>query len=327
VPASSSGPVATQGQPVEPRAARRRQWRSGVGLVVVSLLVGAASGWAGRTLLVPPQQLSGGSDFTVVAVERSSVQRSLNLTAAAKWAGGPQIVNTASGVVTEHSVPSGARVVAGDVLYTVDLHPVVAMEGAIPIFRDLVPGHAGKDVRQLQVFLSAVGVRVERPTDRYDAATLGQVKAWQRTAGLPVTGTVGMDAVVAIPSLPGVLSWGTGGAVGSRVAPGVGVGRIVPPQPKFSVVLPQNQRGLVKPGMGVTIRRAEGTWTARLGTIGEVGPDGSATARLLPVQGRKSICERQCSAIPLTGDGALAASVVVIPPQAGPVVPVAALAV
>lgn len=307
--------------------ASRGRWVRATALALACVLAGVGLGWAGRTLLLPPPPLPQGQQYTTVTVQRSTVQRSLNLSASAKWSGGPQVVNSASGVITEHKRSSGERIKAGNILYTVDLQPVVVIEGTIPVFRDLVPGYEGKDVRQLQAFLQAAGQRSDQPTGRFDNATLREVKSWQRDSGLPVTGTVPMRLLVVVPTLPGVLSWGSGGAVGARVGPSAVVAQIVPPQPSFSMVLPENQRGLARPGMAVTIRRAEITWDARLGTIGEAGPDGSATATLLPVQGQKSICGDECSRIPLAGDGSLPSSLVVVPAQSGPVIPTAALAV
>lgn len=306
---------------------RRGRWPTLAAFVLAGALFGVGVGWAGRSLLLPRPALSEGAQFSTVVVEEGTVQRSLDLSAAARWSGGPPVLNSATGVVTEHTLRSGERVNAGDVLYTVDLHPVVAIEGKVPVFRDLVPGSEGKDVSQFQAFLRMAGQRREGPSGRFDGVTVRQVSSWQRASGVPATGKVLARSLVVVPSLPGVLSWGASGAVGARVGPGSAVAQIIPPQPQFSMVLPENQRGLVRPGMAVTIRTEGATWLARLGAVGQPDPDGSATASLLPPKGERSICKGQCHQIPLSGHGSLTSTVVVIPPQSGPVVPTAALAV
>lgn len=124
-----------------------------------------------------------------------------------------------------------------------------------------------------------------------------------------------------------MLAWTDEATVGARVEPGTVVAHLVAAEPTFRVVLPEGQRRLVAPGMAVSIEHRDGTWAARLGAVGEVGEDGSATAVLVPAEGADSICDTECGEVPLTGDGSLPASIVVIAPQRGLVVPTAALAV
>lgn len=296
-------------------------------MVVVALIVGAALGWAGRTLLAPPDPLPAGRSYALVAVEEGDVSRSLNLNASAQWRTGPAVVNGASGVVTQRRVRPGGRVEVGDVVYTVDLRPVVAMAGHVPLFRDLATGDEGADVRQLQRFLTAVNVRHAAPTGTFDAVTADEVRQWQREVGLTETGIFEAASAVVVRALPDALAWTADSAVGTHVEPGTVVAHVLSAQPAFHIVLPEGQRRLVTPGMAVTIHTGGSTWAARLGAIGEVGEDGSATAALAPAAGKNSICGTECRQIPLTGNGALPATIVVIPAQHGPVVPTAALAV
>lgn len=297
------------------------------GLVVVGLALGVMLGWAGRTLLAPPDPLPAGRSYAMVAVEEGEVARSLNLNATAGWRSGPAVVNGASGTMTQRSARPGTLVKTGDVVYTVDLHPVAAMAGRVPMFRDLSAGDQGTDVRQLQRFLVAVQARQTAPTGRFDAATAAEVQRWQRDVGLPVTGTFARDSVVVIRSLPGVLAWTDEATVGATVEPGTVVAHLLSAEPTFRIVLPEGQRRLVQPGMPVSIHHGDSTWTARLGEVGEVGEDGSATAALVPAEGASSICGTECGDVPLTGDGSLPVTIVVIAPQRGLVVPTAALAV
>lgn len=125
---------------------RRQRWspRWAVG-IVVALLLGGVLGWVGRTLLAPPAPLAAERSYALVTAEQGKVERTITLTAAAAWAGGPDLVNSASGVLTEVKIASGATVSSGDVAYTVGLAPVVLAAGDIPAFRALSPGLKGAD--------------------------------------------------------------------------------------------------------------------------------------------------------------------------------------
>lgn len=320
---NAGDPAGAEGQAAMPR--RRWGWLTAVGVVLVVL--GGLLGWAVRTLLAPPASLPAGRPFSVVTVEEGTVQRSFNLNVQAAWAGGPAVINSSSGVLTEVKVSSGETVSSGQVAYTVDLSPVVFGTGKVPAFRDLEVGVKGLDVAQLQGMLRAAGVRSAEPDGDFGVGTAGEVKAWQRALGVPQTGSVSLGQVVFVPALPGVLAWEEEAKVGARLSPGTAVGRILPGEPVFTMSLPTNQRALVEPGMAVLIRAGESEWKAQLGRIGEPTQEGTATAALVPADGGSSICGADCSRVPITGDAGLLARVVVVPAQEGPIVPVAALAV
>lgn len=301
-----------------------------VPLLVVAALVAAAGVlgvWAGRTLLAPPAPLPAGRTFSVVTVADGALERSLSLNVAARWSGGASVVNEVSGRLTQLRAKGGRSVATGDVLYTVDLKPVVVAAGRVPAFRDLGPGARGADVRQLQELLVERGFRSSAPDGVFGAGTASQVRAWQRDLGLEVTGRVEAGRVVFVPALPGVLAWGEDGRVGARLGPGTAVARILPAAPAFTMTVPANQLTLVRTGMSVAIAPGDGPdWQARVGQIGEPGDDGSALAALVPASGR-SVCGATCARVPVAGSGALPAAVTVVPRQEGAVLPTAALAV
>jgi HlyD family secretion protein len=60
-------------------------------------------------------------------------------------------------VVTAVRTRAGATVTPGQVLLEVSGRPLISLQGAIPAYRDLRPGSRGKDVRQLQAALAALG--------------------------------------------------------------------------------------------------------------------------------------------------------------------------
>ncbi|WP_243869320.1 peptidoglycan-binding domain-containing protein [Streptomyces liangshanensis] len=60
-------------------------------------------------------------------------------------------------MVTKLPLLSGAKIKAGQVLLEVSGRPVIALEGNLPVYRDLKPGAEGDDVAQLQRALEKLG--------------------------------------------------------------------------------------------------------------------------------------------------------------------------
>ncbi len=307
---------------------------------VVLVVVGLVLGWATSTLFRPPPPLPQGAAYSVVAVREGELSRSVTLNAAAAWRGGDQLVNQAAGVLTQRLVPGGEEVSSGDVVYTVDLAPVVVAVGDVPAFRDLVPGSRGEDVRQLQQMLVATGHRSAVPDGRFDSATVGEYREWQRASGIPVTGTAPLGSLVFVSRLPAVVGWNDAatavdgefstdaqGVVGTRLTEGDAVAQLLPPVPSFAIDLPTGQRRLVDPGMSVSLSLGQHTWNAVVESVAAPRDDGSAMATLAAVGDEESICGEECGAIPIAGEGSIRATITVLAPKSGPIVPTAALAV
>jgi multidrug efflux system membrane fusion protein len=95
--------------------------------------------------------------------------------------------------------PVGSTVERGEVLFKVDERPVVALYGSLPLYRALRVGTKGRDVRQLERNLAALGYAGFTVDDTYTAATAPAVRAWQVSLGVPATGTVAPGQVVFTP--------------------------------------------------------------------------------------------------------------------------------
>ncbi|QKS21826.1 hypothetical protein HUN58_19890 [Curtobacterium sp. Csp1] len=107
---------------------------------------------------------------------------------------------SATGTVTW--LPEPGKVIARDQpLYAVDEHPVRAMYGSVPLWRDLTRGAEGADVHQLNENLAALGygvsvddvLTVDGSLGADDIAFVpGEVRVASRTAqlGAPVNGDV-----------------------------------------------------------------------------------------------------------------------------------------
>jgi membrane fusion protein, multidrug efflux system len=105
---------------------------------------------------------------------------------------------TAPGVLTWIG-PVGSTVTRSGPLFKVDERPVVALYGSLPLYRTLRPGTTGRDVRQLERNLAALGYSGFTVDDTYTSGTASAVRSWQADLGLPKTGTVEPGRVVFTP--------------------------------------------------------------------------------------------------------------------------------
>ncbi len=90
----------------------------------------------------------------------------------------------------------GSTVKRGEPLFKVDERPVVALYGSVPLYRTLRPGTNGRDVRQLERNLAALGYTGFTVDDTYTSGTATAVRSWQADLGLAKTGTVELGELV-----------------------------------------------------------------------------------------------------------------------------------
>jgi peptidoglycan hydrolase-like protein with peptidoglycan-binding domain len=105
-----------------------------------------------------------------------------------------------SGTIT--SLPQiGGQLTRGRQVYGVDAKPVPLFYGTVPFYRDLALGaDDGPDVAELEQNLRALGFDgFGRPDTKFTAATANSLKAWQKSLGLPRTGTFGQGDTVLAP--------------------------------------------------------------------------------------------------------------------------------
>ncbi|GIH76410.1 peptidoglycan-binding protein [Planobispora longispora] len=106
--------------------------------------------------------------------------------------------NHAQGTVTR-TRDEGAVVRRGGWLYRVDGRPVVLMYGDIPVYRTLSSSTSGRDVRQLERNLKALGYDPGAVDEDFTWETGQAVREWQEDAGLEETGTVDAAQVAVAP--------------------------------------------------------------------------------------------------------------------------------
>jgi peptidoglycan hydrolase-like protein with peptidoglycan-binding domain len=91
----------------------------------------------------------------------------------------------------------GAKIAEGDVILTVSGRPVFLLRGRQPSYRDLGPGVAGEDVRQLESALARLGLDPGTVDGIYDGSTGQAVAALYREHGFePIVATEAQLAAV-----------------------------------------------------------------------------------------------------------------------------------
>jgi peptidoglycan hydrolase-like protein with peptidoglycan-binding domain len=183
--------------------------------------------------------------------------------------------------------PVGSTVRRGDPLFKVDERPVVALYGSLPLYRTLRTGLTGRDVRELERNLTALGYGGFAVDDTYTSDTAAAVGAWQADLGLARTGTVEVGQVVFTPgpvriaghaARVGDTSAGESGERGASVLSYTGTRRLVTVELEV-VDLPLAVRGRT---VTVTVpgRRAVKGRISQVGTAitAQAAPAGEGTA-------------------------------------------------
>ncbi|MER6312616.1 peptidoglycan-binding domain-containing protein [Streptomyces sp. NPDC001581] len=155
----------------------------GVGSIIKSPAQAAADKAA-----PPPSVLSAALEKrvlkdTVTIRGTVTADQSVQVTGAAAGAAG----GGAKPVVTKVNVKAGETVAPGKVLVETSGRPVFALQGALPVYRDLKPGATGQDVAQLQQALTALGHRTGADAKgTFGPGTKAAVQAFYATIGYDV---------------------------------------------------------------------------------------------------------------------------------------------
>lgn len=297
-------------------------------IIVAAAALAAAGFWAGRVALAPPDDpLAADSGPVTYEVVEQTLGQSLQFAAVAEWQAEPLGRAWAAGIVTSVEVESGDSVNGGDVLFTVDLRPVVVATGQVPAFRDLQVGVTGEDVAQLQAMLAELGFLNAELDGDFEEATLAAVRAWQDAIGVQADGVVRHGDVIFTPQLPIRIMVTEALAEGAPLAGGEVVINGLSEFPSVVVPLTVDQRNLVPLSGEVRLTYPDGTWEAVIARAAETNDQGVERLDLiLEAPGGGPVCGDSCAEwIPPEGRTNFPAEIVVIPETTGPVVPVAAI--
>ena len=241
-------------------------------MLAAAVLITAAGGAASVMSRAEPAAPAA-EEANTAAVEEGKlsdrVSQAGTLTFRARPDGSPYTaINRSDGVYTE--LPDeGERVACGDVLYRVDDEPVLLLCGTVPAYRDLVTGDRGKDVRQLNRNLRALGHGTVAVSGVFTARTRTALAKLQDEHGMDATGALALAEAVFLPEA--VRIGGVTGELGGSARPGAPVLAATSDVPMAHVRLDPSQRSDVQRGDRAQITLPDSTvTTGRVDRVGRV---------------------------------------------------------
>ena len=165
-------------------------------LAVLAAAGAAAAGFGGDDITGTPARRA--APAATVKVKRMTLVMSVAVAGNLSFGEPVPLTSTATGTVTWLPA-AGRKVKRGGTLLRVDEKPIVLLYGELPMYRPLAIGTRGRDVRQFEENLRALGYSGFTVDDEYSAATATAVKRWQRDLALDVTGTVERDRIIYAP--------------------------------------------------------------------------------------------------------------------------------
>jgi peptidoglycan hydrolase-like protein with peptidoglycan-binding domain len=180
----------------EPRRRRRRLVWAALGALLIAVGAGAWL-WAGSAS--PEEAPAAAGPVATATVQRGTISATESWDGTLEFGRLLTVKSSAAGTITR-LVDQGATVKRGDELYRVNERPVILLYGAVPMYRNLAPGAAGVDVRQLETNLAKLGYEGFTVDGAYTASTAAAVRAWQSDTGAERSGTVARRDVVFLPA-------------------------------------------------------------------------------------------------------------------------------
>ncbi len=263
---------------------------AGAALAITAGVVAASSGRSSAAA-------EPGAPVSTAAVERgrlsAAVAQTGTLTYRARLDGSPYpVFNRAAGTYT--ALPEvGDRIACGEPLFTVDDQPVLLLCGGLPAYRGLRQGARGRDVRQLNRNLRALGADRRAGVDLRSAGasftwqTREALEALQRRRGLTPTGRLAAAGAVVLPGPVRVAK--RDGEPGGAARPGAVAIQTTSTALHVRVELPPYQQRQVKPGARArVVLPGSRVLSGRVTRIGRVaatpaGKDPGPAAATVPV--------------------------------------------
>ncbi|MEU1284262.1 peptidoglycan-binding protein [Kitasatospora sp. NPDC005856] len=200
-------------------------------------------------------------------VTRSDLSSSVRRNGTLGFAAERKVNATTTGTLTWTPAP-GTGVERDQRLYEADGRAVWLLYGAEPMYRTLRSGDEGKDVRQLEENLRALGLAGSLTVDgKFTDATAEAVRRWQKSHGLEQTGQVGPDQVAFLDGAVRVQENSL--PKGDPLAPGKPVLTVTGSERVARFPLAVGESDLARAGSAVQVTLPDGTKAA--GKVTEVG--------------------------------------------------------
>ncbi|MGH8982610.1 MAG: peptidoglycan-binding protein [Acidimicrobiia bacterium] len=180
----------------KPRRLRRRLVWPALGAVLIAAGAGAWL-WAGNASTEAAPAAAG--PVATATVGRGTISATDSWDGTLEYAAPVTVKSSAGGTITR-LVGQSATLERGGELYRLNERPVTLLYGAVPMYRDLAPGDAGVDVKQLETNLAKLGYDGFTVDNAYTASTADAVRAWQADIGAQRSGTVARSDVVFVPA-------------------------------------------------------------------------------------------------------------------------------
>lgn len=273
------------GGPPRQRGRRRRlAW----GLVCLGLLVAAGLGaWALMDVGGGEAEDPEAVPTATAEVARRDLAQTETLSGTLGFAESRALVAGGPGTITALA-PEGSTRRRGGVLFRVDQRPVVLLLGNLPAWRRLEDGVEGRDVKQLEQNLKALGYDPGTVDREFDDDTEEAVEDWQADLGLDETGAVEPTDIVFSPTPVRIGSHVA--SVGQPAQPGGEVLQVASTTQVVTVELDATEQSLVAKGDEVTVELPDETQVrgtiAAIGTVAQASTDeatGEETAATVEV--------------------------------------------
>lgn len=215
---------------------------SGLTVVGCTLVIGAAVGVAAAFAvvgLVTPEVLETPDDLVTIPVTMQEFDDPRAIEVAVELLPPEPITVSRAGTVTKWACAPGEKLASGESSVGVDGVGLLNLSTSVPLWRDVLPGDTGADVRALEEEL----VRLDQPADADSFFSHDEMRALTgiaAKAGVTLEGALTRDLVVWLPA-PSVTVETCTRPLGAPVAPGdaladVSAGIVLPP-----VVLPDDR--------------------------------------------------------------------------------------
>lgn len=313
-PAADAHPVVAEDPHVGLALRRRRRSteRALVAAIAGVVVVAVVAFWAGtqvrRAVAPPPAHIAQPPPTARVAHGRlvETLRGTGRIVRGPERTVRPLPIDADAGqpIVTRVSVAAGDRLAVGTVLGEVAGRPVVALEGDVPMYRDLQTGDVGADIAQLQSALARLGFGSADRPGIFGPGTGAAVEAFFRSRGYRAAGFLeptirpashGRHARTPTVTVPGasVVYLRTLPATVSRVSSRVGARldgpllRVVAGAPTIRVPLDPSQAIDVHPGLAARVTLGGRARAARVVGVRD-GRGGDSTTVVLTLKDRST---------------------------------------